>query len=111
MRYAFARKLHTPTRGVGGYEDDIAAKQAEIDAANAASAESSITVHEVDRTRVNLGLAMTMVGTVALAAGVLYSMPLAIGGGLLAVSGPFIALSGLGDSFALSTIETEGGGV
>ncbi len=112
MSYLFARKFSSPnasTRGVGGYAEDMA--KATADAANKAATPTSINVAEVDMTRVRIGLGMTLLGTAALAAGVLYSPMLAVGGGLLAVAGPFVALSGLGDNFALSTIKTEGGGV
>ncbi len=99
MTYVFARKFNSAPkhRGVGyGATGD---------------GSESINVAEVDMTRVRIGLGMTLVGTTALALGVLYSVPLAIGGGLMAVAGPFVALSGLGDKFSLTTIDTEGGGV
>ena len=97
--YVFARKFNAAPKHLGvGY-------------GATGDGSDKIEVSEVDMTRVRIGLGMALVGTSALALGVLYSMPLAIGGGLMAVAGPFVALSGLGDKFSLATTETEGGGV
>lgn len=101
MNRSFARKLYV-VRGIGGPNIVEADDGPATD-----EAPEHVAVREVDMTRVRIGMGMTLVGAAALTAGVLYSMPLAIGGGLLALTGPMIALSGIGSENLLS----EGGGV